>query len=355
MVRISRRRSRFGAPMGPYVFPVFRTMDYLDKQTLDRSQRVRVARQEYAAEVSGFGPLKETFAAADGLTDELEKRESEQNADTMAETQGKDAWREVVARKADTLSKQAVPWAMMKGTVTQKIKLRVSYTDLRYGEADADMDAARELVAGVRAIPAADQAMYRIQAGLATEVEAAVRAFEQAEDAQTGVKQNVQLATLAIPELARQLRGLLVQAKLLIGGQKDASARWGELNTKFNAANKALKAPGERRAAKTARVVKRLSARGAAEETLALDDQNYPARYEVRVENVGTADLRLWLGLEPDGAPQGTPVMCPAGMKRTFRRSELGPETARRLMGQLVGSAGEAKVVVRRTAEALGE
>ena len=69
---------------------------------------------------------------------------------------------------------------------------------------------------------------------------------------------------------------------------------------------------------------------------------------------MGTADLRLWLGLKPDGAPQGTPVMCPAGMKRTFRRSELGPETARRLMGQFVGGAGEAKVVVRRTAEALG-
>lgn len=58
------------------------------------------------------------------------------------------------------------------------------------------------------------------------------------------------------------------------------------------------------------------------------------------------------MGLEPAGAALGTPLVCPAGMKRTFRRSELGPETAKRLMGQFVGGEGEAKVVVRRVVAA---
>ena len=36
-------------------------------------------------------------------------------------------------------------------------------------------------------------------------------------------------------------------------------------------------------------------------------------------------------------------------MKRTFRRSELGPETAKRLMGQFVSAlGGEAKLKIRR-------
>ena len=36
-------------------------------------------------------------------------------------------------------------------------------------------------------------------------------------------------------------------------------------------------------------------------------------------------------------------------MKRTFRRSELGPETAKRLMGQFASApGGEAKLTIRR-------
>ena len=320
-----------------------------DKQTLDRSQRVRVARQDYAAEITGFVPLKSAFATADELTDELQKREGEQNADTTAETKDKDAWRETLARKADTLSKQAVPWAAAQNNVKLQLKLRVSYADLRYGEADEDMDAAREFVALVRAIPAADRTAYRIDATLADAVDEAVAEFEKAAADQTGAKLNTRLATLSIPELGRRLRGVLEQARLLINGQKNTDARWAELATKFNAANKGQKVPGEKQRAAAARVVKKLSARGAADEIFELDDQNYAPTYEIRVENVGTVDMRLWMGLEPDGKAQGTPPLCPAGMKRTFRRSELGPETARRLMGQFVGGEdGEAKVVVRR-------
>lgn len=319
-----------------------------DKQTLDRGQRVRVTRQDYAAEADGFAPLKETLNEAEALTQELARREGEQNTDTTPETHGKDAWREVMARQADTLSKQAVAWAVIKSTVTMKLKLTISYTDLRYGEADADVDAARALVALVRAIPAAERTTFRISDALATEVEQAADEFEQAEDAQIDAKQQAQLATLSIPELGRRLRAKLELAKQLINGQKEASDRWAEFAKRFNAANKNQKQPGEARRAKKARVVKQLPARGVADETFQMDDQNYEPLYELRVENTGPTDLRLWMGLEPDGAAHGTVLVCPAGMKRTFRRSELGPETARRLMGQFVGAAGEAKVTVRR-------
>ncbi len=321
----------------------------LDKQAFDRGQRVGVAVKGYAAETAGFVPLNDALTLVGALTSELNTREGQQNADTTAETKTKDDWRETVARKADTLSKQAVAWAAAKGDVKLKLKLRVSYSDLRFGEADEDMDAARALVALVRAIPAKDRADYRIDSALADGVEEAVTKFEAAADDQTAVKQQAQLATLSIPELGRRLRGALEQAKLLINGQKGTNDRWAELAKLFNAANKNQKLPGVAKLAKAARVVKKLTARGEADETFQLDDQNYAPRYEIRVENVGTVDLRLWMGLEPTGAPQGTPLMCPAGMKRTFRRSELGPETARRLMGQFVGGeGGEAKVVVRR-------
>ena len=324
-------------------------MDNLDKQTLDRSQRIRVARAEYAPEIAAFTPLQAVFTTTDALTDELERREGEQNADTKAETKTKDEWREILARNADTLSKQSVPWAAANGDTKLRLKLRVTYADLRYGEADEDMDAAREFVALVRAIPAADQVTYRIDATLTTAVEEAVRQYEAAEKDQIKSKQNVQLATLSMPELGRQLRAQLGQAKLLIGGQKNRDDHWAELSKLFTAANKGRKLPGESKRAKAARVVKKLTAHGATEAPFQLDDQNYAPTYEIRVENIGTIDLHLWMGLEPTGAAQGPPLTCPAGMKRTFRRSELGPETAKRLMGQFAGApGGEAKLTIRR-------
>lgn len=323
-------------------------MDGYDKQTLDRSQRVQVVRQDYAAEVDGFEPLKEVMDDIDAVTTALEARRGEQSTDTTPETRGKDAWREIMARSADTLSKQVVPWAVVKSNLTTKLKLTVTYSDLRYGDSAADVTAAHELVQQVRAIPAAERTRFRISDTLADAVEEAAEELVKAEAAQTKAQQQVQLATLSIPELGLRLRAKLELAKQLINGQKDAGDRWAELSKRFNAANKTQKLPGDAKRSKAARVVKKLTARGAAEAVFQLDDQNYAPLYEIRVENTSAADLRLWMGLEPAGAAHGTPQVCPAGMKRTFRRSELGPETAKRLMGQFVGSEGEAKVVVRR-------
>ncbi|MBD2716883.1 hypothetical protein KBK19_17700 [Microvirga sp. STR05] len=78
-----------------------------------------------------------------------------------------------------------------------------------------------------------------------------------------------------------------------------------------------------------------------------LANTNYGPRYTLTVENRAASALRLWMA-QKDGAPT-SPALCPAGQVTELTREQLGPETARYLMGQFADAAGgEATVVIRR-------
>ena len=65
------------------------------------------------------------------------------------------------------------------------------------------------------------------------------------------------------------------------------------------------------------------------------------------MENHAATPLLLWMA-QKDGA-KTTPLPCPTGAVAVLTRANLGPDTARYLMGQFQdATGGSATVVVRR-------
>ena len=102
-----------------------------------------------------------------------------------------------------------------------------------------------------------------------------------------------------------------------------------------------------RKASGGPRIVRTLPVTTAADQPLRLANTNYGPAYTLTVENHSAHSLLLWMA-QQDGA-KTTPLACPAGQVTVLRREQLGPATARYLMGQFACAAGgSATVVVRR-------
>ena len=194
---------------------------------------------------------------------------------------------------------------------------------------------------------------YRLTEAVIQAPADAADVFEAADDAQTGAKAAPRLATLALPELLRQLSAALRLMETLLKGQStdtDPKFDWPGLYAAFRQANKRQGvAPSARRTAPTARIVRTIPFAAAnTGQPQRLANTNYGPAYTLTVENRSAAPLLLWMA-QKDGAAT-TPHACPAGSTTTVKRADLGPATARYLTAQFQGGAagGDATVVVRR-------
>lgn len=318
---------------------------------MNSGQRVGLALQAFKPEIEEFGPLKEAEEKRAALVAAIEAKETAQGAMTEDATTGKEQARERMARAADTLSTRAVAYALAAGRLDLKRAFTLSYTDVRHGDADEDVRDVRALMARVRELPAQVRKDYRLTEAVIQAPEDAAREFEAAGQAQTTAKSGTRLASLALPELLRQLSATLRLMQTLLKGQRDdADPRWGELYAAFADANKRREVAGRRaltgRAAKP-RIVRTLPVALGAGAARRLSNTNYGAGYTLTVENRAGAPLLLWMA-QKDNA-RTTPQACAAGKVTVLTREALGPETARYLVAQFEGAqGGEATVVVRR-------
>lgn len=327
-------------------------MDAAHTETLERGQRVVLATIPFATEITGFIPLRDAHTRMAAVVTAIEGKQAEQSADTIADTDGKEAAREKMARAADTLSNRAAAYALVTGDAKLKRLLTLSYADVRYGEETEDLNAVRELVTTVRGLPAQVLTDYRLTAPLIQAAEDAADGFVAAAKGKTASKADARLATLSLPELMQELRKQLEVMRRLTRGMRGDGARWEELYKAFADANKRRAVAGNRRLATTARVVKKLHLHRADAQAVRLDKQNYGPAYELTVKNESDSDLLLWMGFEKtplgEAAPAGA-FRCPAGKSTMVTRDALGPETARYLTGQFVATdGGEVRIVVRR-------
>ena len=255
-----------------------------------------------------------------------------------------------MARATEVLSARAVGYALATKQLGLKRDLTLSYTDVRFGEATEDVDHVRELVARVQALPAKVRQAYRLTDAVVEAVVTATNAFEEAEDVQTETKAAPRLATLALPELLRQLSAVLRLMETLLKGQRtdtDPNFDWPGLYAAFKQANKRRKvAASSERDPSAARIVRTLPVTAAGTgQPQRLANTNYGPAYTLTVENRSAAPVLLWMA-QKDGA-KTTPHACPAGSTTTVKRADIGPATARYLMAEFA-AGGDATVVVRR-------
>ena len=319
-------------------------MDAPDIATLNSAEQVGIDLVPFQDLIDEFEPLQEAHALRGEYAAEIRKKAGLQGADTAPSTTGKDAARERMARAADTLSRRAVPYALVKGDLELKQTLSLSYTDVRFGEADEDVLAVRALVKTVRALPEAVRTKYRLTKELIDAPEDEAKAFENADVDKLAAQGSTRLATLELPALLAGLRGQLLIMQQLTAGMAPEGKRWQSLALAFADANKRRKVlPKQQRDTSKPRVIKRFIVRLADGQPALLLRKKYGPAYTLTVENRSGRELRLWMA-QADGAPT-TPQTCPAGQVTVLTRADMGPETATYLMGQFVGGGGEAGVV----------
>lgn len=327
-------------------------MDTQDTSLLNSGQRVGLAVANFAKELVDFPPLLAADTDRAELVAAIAARQAAQDTTTTPSTSAKDEAREVMARATETLSARAVGYALATKQLGLKQAFTLSYTDVRFGEATEDVNHVRDLVKAVQALPAKVRQDYRLTDAVVQAPADAADRFEAAGDAQTEAKAAPRLATLALPELLRQLSAALRLMETLLKGQStdaDPKFQWKALYEAFRQANKrqGVAASG-RRAVPTARIVRTLPVTAAGTgQPQRLANTNYGPAYTLTVENRSAAPLLLWMA-QKDGAAT-TPHTCPAGATTTVKRADIGPATARYLTAQFQGAAGgEATVVVRR-------
>lgn len=319
---------------------------------LTSGQRVGLAVADYPKELADFPPLQTAETNRAELVTAIEARQAAQDAITTPSTTAKDEARELMARATETLSAKAVGYALATKQLGLKQTFTLTYTDVRFGEATEDVNHVRALVAAVQALPAQVRKDYRLTEAIIQAPAQAADLFDAADDTQTEAKAAPRLATLALPELLRQLSAALLLMKTLLKGQQtdaDPKFQWKQLYEAFQQANKRLGvAASSHRATVAARIVRTLPFTAAGTgQPQRLANTNYGPAYTLTVENRSAAPLLLWMA-QKDGAAT-TPHTCPAGAATTVTRAALGPATARYLMAQFQGAAkGEATVVVRR-------
>jgi hypothetical protein len=331
----------------------FLLMTASETAILESGQRVGLVVVDYPNELADFGPLAAANDERAEVVAAIEAKESAQDTETESTTTAKEEARELMARTADTLSARAVGYALATRQLGLQQQLTLTYHDVRYGEATEDVNAVRELVARVRALPEEVRTLYRLTKAVIEAPETAAKAFEETADAQTGAKAAPRLATLALPELIRRLSASLQLMKTLLKGQRydtDKNFKWGDFYAAFGEADKRRKVAAKRRPTTSGpRIVRTLVLTAPDGQRRLLGRTKYAPTYTLTAENRSGTDLRLWMA-QKDGAPT-TPVTCPAGVVTTVTRADLGPETARYLMAQFGGDAGgQATVVVRRVA-----
>lgn len=331
-------------------------MDSTIKEALSRGKRVGLAVKPFEDEVTDFTPLAAAVQEAAAIVVALEEKEATMDVDDTAPTTGKDQEREKMARATEALSNRMVAYALIKGDLKLKQQFSLSYTDVRFGDADADVNDVRELVKLAQALPEKVQLDYKITDALIKAPEDAAKAFEDATDEQTTTKADARLARLSAPELVTQLRRQLEIIRRLLTGMKSEGGRWADFYTAFRDANKVRQEAAERQVPQAPRVVKRINHHRQDASIQRLDKQNYGPAYELEIKNVSPSDLLLWMGFEKNPAPTGTApataFRCPAGKTTTMRRDALGEELARYLTGKFVEVAGgEVRIRVRRVVE----
>lgn len=219
---------------------------------------------------------------------------------------------------------------------------------MRYGDADEDLRHVRALVAKVQGLPKEVRTRFRLTPELIQAPADAADAFEQAHDTKTLAATGTRLASLALPELLKRLRGQLELMQRLIAGMRtEPDPRWEELYVAFTDANKTRTAVGAKglKGSSAARpaLLRTLHLHRQDARPVRLTRTNYPADATVTVENQSGTDFLLWMA-QADGAPT-TPQTFPAGK---VTRAALGPETAKYLTGRFGASGGgEVKIVVR--------
>ena len=320
---------------------------------LNSGQDVGLAVADYPKELADFPPLLAANTDRAELVTTIEARQAAQDTTTTASTSAKDEAREVMARATETLSARAVGYALATKQLGLKQAFTLTYTDVRFGEATEDVNHVRELVAKVQALPVQVRKDYRLTDAIIQAPADAADRFEQADDTQTSTKAAPRLATLALPDLLRQLSAALLLMETLLKGQstdKDPKFQWEPLYKAFKEANKRRGvAASSRRAAPKARIVRTLPFTAAGTgQPQRLANTNYGPAYTLTVENRSAVPLLLWMA-QKDGAAT-TPHTCPAGAMTTVTRADIGPATARYLMAQFQGggAGGAATVVVRR-------
>ena len=305
----------------------------------------------YQAELTDFAPLRTADASRAELVTAIEAEQAAQDTLTTPSTTDKEAAREKMALAAATLSARAVGYALATGQLGLKQAFTLSYADVRYGEATEDVNHVRDLVKAVQALPAKVRTDYRLTEAIVQAPADAADEFDAAGDAQTDAKAAPRLATLALPELLRRLSAALRLMDTLIKGQRtdtDPKFRWAALYDAFAEANKRRGVAAKtRQAAGGSRIVRTLPVTSASGMTLRLANTNYGPAYTLTVENHAATPLLLWMA-QKDGA-KTTPLPCAAGAVTVLTRANIGPDTARYLMGQFQdATGGSATVVVRR-------
>ena len=237
-------------------------MDTKETSLLNSGQRVGLAVANYPKELADFPPLLAADTDRAELVAAIAARQAAQDTTTTASTSAKDEAREVMARATETLSARAVGYALATKQLGLKHAFTLSYTDVRFGEATEDVNHVRDLVKAVQALPAKVRQDYRLTDAVVQAPADAADRFEAADDAQTEAKAAPRLATLALPELLRQLSAALRLMETLLKGQStdaDPKFQWRELYEAFRQANKrqGVAASG-RRAVPTARIVRTL-------------------------------------------------------------------------------------------------
>lgn len=329
-------------------------MNYKETALLERGRRVGLATARFTTEIEGFEPLHEADSARAALVAAIEAKAGEQGQDTSDTALSKEQARELMARHTDTLSNRAVAYALSIGDLGLKRALSLSYTEVRHGDAAEDLRHVRALVSRVQELPAAVRTRFRLTPALIQAPAEAADAYEQAEDTQTMARTGTRLASLALPELLKRLRGQLeLMQRLVTGMRTEPDPRWQELYQAFTDANKTRVAVGAKgavgtRAPKPA-LLRTLHLHRQDAQPVRLARTNYPADATVTVENQSNSAFVLWMA-QADGAST-TPQTFPAGKVTTVPRAALGPETARYLTGRFEDAAGgEVKIVVRRGA-----
>ena len=127
-------------------------MKQRESTVLESGRRVGLALAEFEAELDDFEPLKEANSARAALVEAIEQKASVQSQDTDWATLSKEELREQLAQTAATLSDRAVAYALSVGDLGLKQALTLTYSDVRYGDADEDLAHVRALVARVRAL-----------------------------------------------------------------------------------------------------------------------------------------------------------------------------------------------------------
>lgn len=326
-------------------------MNTRETSILDSGQRVGLAVANYQAELNDFPPLQTAETNRAELVTAIEAQQATQDTQTADSTTDKETARETMALATATLSARAVGYALATNQLGLKQAFTLTYADVRYGEATEDVNHVRDLVKAVQALPAQVRKDYRLTDAVIQAPADAATAFEAASDTQTDTKAAPRLATLALPELLRRLSATLRLMDTLLKGQRtdtDPSFQWAAFYTAFAEANKRRGLPASiRKATSGSRIVRTLPVTSASDKVLHLANTNYGPAYTLTVENRAATPLLLWMA-QKDGA-KTTPLPCPAGTVTVLKRADLGPDTARYLVGQFEGAqGGEATVVVRR-------